>query len=51
MTFESITSLISKIIDVLLVWAAFYYILKHLRKNVKMVLLFKGMLIIIGLKT
>lgn len=50
MTFDSITSFISKILDVLLVWAAFYYILKHLRKNVKMVLLFKGMLIIIGLK-
>lgn len=50
MTFESITSLITKIIDVLLVWGAFYYILKNLRKNVKMVLLFKGMLIIIALK-
>ena len=50
MTFESITSFITKIIDVLLVWAAFYYILKHLRKNVKMVLLFKGILIIVGLK-
>ena len=50
MTFESISSFITKIIDVLLVWAAFYYILKHLRKNVKMVLLFKGILIIVGLK-
>lgn len=50
MTFESITSFVFKILDVLLVWAAFYYILKHLRKNVKMALLFKGMLIIVGLK-
>lgn len=50
MTFESITNLITKIIDVLLVWGAFYYILKNLRKNVKMVLLFKGMLIIVALK-
>ena len=50
MTFESITSFITKILDVLLVWGAFYYILKHLRKNVKMVLLFKGILIIVGLK-
>ncbi len=50
MTFETITDFITKILDVLLVWAAFYYILKHLRKNVKMVLLFKGILIIVGLK-
>lgn len=50
MTFDSITSLITKIIDVLLVWGAFYYILKNLRKNVKMVLLFKGILIIVALK-
>lgn len=50
MTFDSITSLITKILDVLLVWGAFYYILKNLRKNVKMVLLFKGILIIVALK-
>ena len=45
MTFDSITRLITKILDVLLVWGAFYYILKNLRKNVKMVLLFKGVFI------
>ena len=50
MTFDMITSYITKVLDVLLVWAAFYYILKTLRKNVKMVLLFKGVIIIIGLK-
>ena len=50
MTFDSITSLITKLIDVLLVWLVFYYILKHLRKNVKMVLLFKGLLFVIALK-
>ena len=50
MTFNSIIDLIKKFIDVLIVWFALYYILKSLRKNVKMVLLFKGILIIIGLK-
>lgn len=50
MTFDNITSLITKLIDVLLVWFALYYILKNLRKNVKMVLLFKGILIIIVIK-
>lgn len=50
MTFDSIISFIKKLVDVLLVWAAFYYVLKNLRKNVKMVLLFKGILIILVLK-
>ena len=50
MTFDSITNLITKLIDVLLVWLVFYYILKNLRKNVKMVLLFKGLLFVIALK-
>lgn len=50
MTVDGIFSLIRKLLDVLLVWAAFYYMLKHLRKNVKMVLLFKGILIIFLLK-
>ena len=34
----------------MLVWMIFYYILKNLRKNVKMVLLFKGILVIVILK-
>ena len=50
MTFESIASLLVKLLDVLLVWLVLYYILKNLRKNVKMVLLFKGILIIVLLK-
>lgn len=50
MTFDSILNLVKKIFDVLLVWLALYYILKNLRKNVKMVLLFKGILIIVLLK-
>lgn len=50
MTFDSIASLFTKLIDVLLVWFVLYYILKNLRKNVKMVLLFKGILIIFLIK-
>ena len=49
MTVDSIVSLGIKLIDVLLVWMVLYYILKSLRKNVKMVLLFKGILIIFAL--
>lgn len=50
MTFEGIIEFIRKLADVLIVWLVLYYILKSLRKNVKMVLLFKGIIIIIILK-
>lgn len=50
MTFDSVINLFTKLLDVLLVWLILYYILKNLRKNVKMILLFKGVLIIIALK-
>lgn len=50
MTFDNIVVLFTKLIDVLLVWLALYYILKNLRKNVKMVLLFKGILILVIIK-
>lgn len=50
MAFNNIVELIKKLIDVLIVWLALYYILKSLRKNVKMILLFKGILIILVLK-
>ncbi len=50
MTFDNITVLFTKLIDVLLVWYALYFILRNLRKNVKMVLLFKGILIIVFVK-
>ncbi len=50
MTFNDMMALIKKFIDVLLVWMVLYYILKNLRKNVKMIMLFKGILIILILK-
>lgn len=50
MTVDGIIGLIKKLVDVMLVWTIFYYILKNLRKNVKMVLLFKGILVIVILK-
>lgn len=50
MTLDSVFDLLRKFVDVLIVWMALYYILKSLRKNVKMVLLFKGILIIVILK-
>lgn len=50
MTLDSFVSIIKKIIDISLVWLAFYYILKNIRNNVKLTLLFKGVAIILILK-
>ena len=49
MTLDWIIDLLRNLIDVLLVWVVLYFILKSLRKNVKMVLLFKGILFILAL--
>ena len=50
MTFDSIVELFKNIIDILLVWLVFYYVLKSLSKNVKMSMLFKGIIFVIALK-
>lgn len=50
MTVDGIIDLLKKLLDVLIVWLALYYILKNLRKNVKMVMLFKGVLFVLILK-
>ena len=50
MTFDSIVLFARRFLDVLLVWLVLYYMLKSLLKNVKMVLLFKGILFIVILK-
>lgn len=44
-----IIEIVRKFIDIALVWAVLYYVLKSLRKNVKMILLFKGIIFIIAL--
>lgn len=50
MTGATIIEWLRNLVDILLVWLVIYYVLKNLRKNVKMVLLFKGILFIIILK-
>ena len=47
MTLATIWSLFTKILDISIVWLVFYYVLKNIKNNVKMVLIFKGVLIII----
>lgn len=50
MTVESIIEIVKKIVDISIVWAVFYYILKNIRNNVKLTLLFKGVAIVIIIK-
>ncbi len=50
MSGDFILSTIKKIIDISIVWAMFYFILKNVRNNVKMTLLFKGIMIILVIK-
>ena len=50
MTFTSIWSIVTKIIDISLVWFMFYYLLKNLKNNVKLILIFKGAALIIVIK-
>lgn len=49
-TFTSVISIIKKIVDICLVWAVFYYILKNIRNNVKLTLIFKGVAVVIIVK-
>jgi diadenylate cyclase len=50
MTLDLVISTIRKIIDVSLVWLVFYFIFKNIRNNVKMTLLFKGIIFIFLIK-
>ncbi len=50
MTVDNILTIIKDIIDVCLVWAGLYFILKSIKNNVKFTLLFKGIIIIVIIK-
>ena len=50
MTVSSLIAIIQKIIDISLVWVIIYTILKGLKNNIKMVLIFKGVIMIVIIK-
>lgn len=50
MTTDFILLTLKKIIDISLVWLVIYYVLKSIRNNVKMTLLFKGILFLLVIK-
>lgn len=50
MTLASVWSIVTKIIDICIIWIMFYFLFKNIKNNVKMVLIFKGVLVIILIK-
>ena len=46
-SFNDLVTILRKIVDVSIVWFVFYYILKNIKNNVKLPLLFKGLILII----
>ena len=49
-TGTDLLSFLRKLVDISLVWFIFYYILKNIKNNVKLSLLFKGVAFVIILK-
>lgn len=50
MTLTSIFNIITKVIDIAIIWVMFYYLLKYSRNNLKIILIFKGVAVIVFLK-
>lgn len=50
MNLSSVWETFTKILDICIVWIAFYYILKSVKNNIKMVLIVKGVVIILVVK-
>ena len=50
MTLSSMITVLQKIIDISLVWILIYSVLKSLKDNVKMILIFKGVIVIVFVK-
>ena len=47
---SDILNLLRKLVDISIVWFIFYYILKNIRNNVKLTLIFKGVAFVIILR-
>jgi len=50
MTLTTAWSLVTKILDICIVWFMIYFLFKNLKNNVKMVLIFKGIIWLIAIK-
>ncbi len=49
-TVNSILEILNSIVDILILWLMIYYLLKSMKNNVKLTLIFKGVLIIVVIK-
>ncbi len=47
MTLTSVWTIITKIIDISVIWIMFYFVLKNIKNNVKMVLIVKGVILVL----
>jgi len=50
MTLSTVFSIIKKVVDICFVWVILYYILRSIRKNVKLSMLIKGIVIVVLIK-
>ena len=50
MNLSTVWDIFTKVLDICFVWMAFYYILKNVKNNIKMVLIVKGVIIILVIK-
>ena len=50
MTIDNVLTIIKDIIDICIVWAGVYFVLKSIKNNVKFTMLFKGIIIIVVIK-
>ena len=50
MTIDTVLTIIKDIIDICIVWAGVYFVLKSIKNNVKFTMLFKGIIIIVVIK-
>ena len=46
-SFTDLVTILRKIVDISIVWFVFYYILKNIKSNVKLSLLFKGLILVV----
>lgn len=50
MTLSTIFSILKKLVDICFVWVIIYYLLRNIRKNVKLSMLVKGLIILVIIK-
>ena len=50
MTVDNLLVILQKVIDISLVWMMVYFVLKNIKNNVKIILLFKGVFVILVIK-